>query len=253
MIWGKSKQSESNTEKNILYQMFIINDVYIIPFQAILLYLISEYLHSCLSSSTSKTLYVVLMLPGTIVHEFSHAIVALLMGARIRKFRVIPSGNTLGQVEHTAPKIPVIGNFSISVAPLIGCPAMLVLLSYFLGVYFNYSPGSFDILIEARILFERALSLIMGLDFFNWKTYVFLYLALTLGAGAAPSKTDISSMLPGLIIIIVTILTLNYFGINVPYLNIIFSWLSAALSISIVPLLTITVIVALLRLIAAIK
>ncbi|MEQ9729746.1 MAG: M50 family metallopeptidase [Candidatus Methanoperedens sp.] len=227
--------------------------MYIILLLAIVLYLISEYLHRSLSSSASKTLYVVLMLPGTIVHEFSHALVALLMGARITNFSVIPSGDTLGRVEHTNPKIPVIGNFAISIAPLIGCPAILLLISKYLGIHFNYLPGSFDILTETLSLLEGSLSFIMGLDYLNWKTYVFLYLALALGAGAAPSKKDITYMIPGLIIIVVAILALNYFGINIPYLNIIVSWISVALTIAIIPLLTITAMVAMLRLIAVVK
>src|SRR3989304_9202474 len=101
--------------------------MYIIPLLAIGLYLISEYLHRSLSAA-SKTLYVVLMLPGTVVHECSHAVVAMLMGARITDFSVTPSGNTLGHIEHTAPKIPFIGNAAISMAPLMGCPAILLLI-----------------------------------------------------------------------------------------------------------------------------
>lgn len=227
--------------------------MYIILLLVIALYLISEYLHRSLSSSASRTLYVVLMLPGTIVHEFSHAAIALLMGAKITKFSVLPSGDTLGSVEHTNPKIPVIGNFAISIAPLIGCPAVLLLMSKYLGVHFNYLPGSFDILAETRSLAEGTLSFIGGLDYLNWKTYLFLYLALALGAGAAPSKTDIKSMLPGFVIVLVAIFAINYSGINIPYLDIVFSWLSAALSIALVPLMAMAVIVAMLRLIAVAK
>ncbi len=227
--------------------------MYFIPLQAIGLYLISEYLHRSLSSSVSKTLYVTLMLPGTFIHESSHAVVALLMGASIKNFSVIPSGDTLGRVEHTKPKIPIIGDFAISIAPLIGCPAILFLVSYYLGMHFNYSPSSFNILTETKVLFERTFSFIIGLNYFNWKTYLFLYFALTLGAGAAPSKTDITGMIPSLIIIVIAIFALNYFGINISYLNILFSWLSVALSIAVVPLLTITIIVAILKLIAVVK
>ncbi len=227
-------------------------NMYIIPLLAIALYLISEYLHRSLSSA-SKTLYVVLMLPGTIIHEFSHAVVALLMGARITNFSVMPSGNTLGHIEHTAPKIPLIGNAAISVAPLIGCPAILLLISSYFGVHFNPPPGSFDILIETRFVFDGTLSFITSLDYLNWKTYVFLYLALILGAGAAPSKTDIISMLPGLISIVVAVYALNYFGINILYLYNVFSWISATLSVAIIPLLAVTVIITMLKLIAVVK
>ncbi len=55
------------------------------------------------------------MLPGTIIHEIGHTIVTLLIGASVTKFSVIPSGNTLGHVEHPAPKIPLIGNAAISI------------------------------------------------------------------------------------------------------------------------------------------
>ncbi|MFA4956523.1 MAG: M50 family metallopeptidase [Candidatus Methanoperedens sp.] len=226
--------------------------MYIIPLQAIVLYLISQYLHRSLSSA-SKTLYVVLMLPGTIAHETSHAVVALLMGARITKFSVVPSGDTLGHVEYTAPKIPLVGNAAISIAPLIGCPAILLLISRYFGVHFDFPPASFDIIAESRFLLDGTLSFIAGLDYLNWKTYVFLYLALTLGAGAAPSKTDITSMLPGLIVIVATIYSLNYFGVNIQYLYNVFSWLSAAISVAMIPLLAVTVIVGMLKLIAVVR
>ncbi len=39
-----------------------------------------------------------------------------------------------------------------------------------------------------KYILERILSFIMGLYYLNWKTYVFLCLALAFGAGAAPSK-----------------------------------------------------------------
>jgi len=193
------------------------------------------------------------MLPGTIAHETSHAVVALLMGARITKFSVIPSGDTLGHVEYTAPKIPLIGNAAISIAPLIGCPAILLLISRYFGMHFDFPPAPFDILAESRFLLEGTFSFIIGLDYLNWKTYVFFYFALTLGAGAAPSKTDIISMLPGLIVIIATIYALNYSGVNIQYLYNVFSWLSAAISVAMIPLLAVTIIVGMLKLIAVVR
>jgi hypothetical protein len=224
----------------------------IIPIQAIALYLISQYLHRSLSFA-SRTLYIVLMLPGTIAHETCHAVVALLMGARITKFSVIPSGDALGHVEYTNPKIPVIGNTAISIAPIIGCPAILLLIGRYFEVHFDFPQASFDILAGSRFLLDGTLSFINGLDYLNWKTYVFLYLALTLGAGAAPSKTDIISMLPGLIIIIAAIYSLNYFGVNIQYLYNIFSWLSAAILVAMIPLLAVTIIVGMLKLITVVR
>lgn len=226
--------------------------MYILPLQVIALYVISGYLHRSLASA-SRILYIVLMMPGTIIHEVSHAVIALLMGAHITDFSIMPSGNTLGHVEYTAPKIPLMGNAAISFAPLIGCPALLLLISSTFGVHFDPPPGSFDILIETRFLLDGTFSFITGLDYSNGKTYAFLYLAMTLGAGAAPSKTDIINMLPGLIFIVVTIYVLIYFGISILYLDTIFSWLSAVLTVAMIPLLAVTVIVAMLKLIAVVK
>jgi hypothetical protein len=226
--------------------------MYIIPLQAIVLYLMSQYLHRSLAYG-SKTFYVILMLPGTIAHELSHAVVALLMGSRITKFSVIPSGDTLGHVEYTPPKIPLIGNAAISIAPLIGCPAILLLISSSFVAHFDFPPGSFDILAQTRFLIDGTFYFITGLDYLNWKTYVFLYLALTLGAGAAPSKTDIISMLPGLIIVVVAIYALNYFGVNIQYLYNLLSWLSATLTVAIIPLLGVTAMVAILKLISVVR
>jgi hypothetical protein len=171
------------------------------------------------------------------------------MGARITKFSVIPSGDTLGHVEYTSPKIPLIGNVAISIAPLIGCPAILLLISGYFGVHFYFPPASYDILEGPRFLLDGTLSFITGLDYLNWKTYVFFYLALTLGAGAAPSKTDILSMLPGLIVFVAAIYALNYFDVNIQYLYNVISWLSAAISVAMIPLLAVTIIVGMLRLI----
>ena len=226
--------------------------MYLIPLQAIALYLISQYLHRSLSTA-SRTLYVVLMLPGTVAHETSHAVVALLMGARITKFSIIPSGDTLGHIEHTNPKIPFIGNAAISIAPLIGCPALLLLISGYFGVHFDSLQASSGILAGTRSLIEGTFSFIAGLDYSDWKTYIFLYLALTLGAGAAPSKTDIISMLPGLIVIVAAIYASDYFGFNIQILNNAFFSLSEALSVAIIPLLAVTIIVAMLKLIAIVK
>lgn len=224
----------------------------IIPLQAISLYLISQYLHRSMAFG-SRTIYIVLMLPGTLAHETSHAITALLMGSRITNFSVIPSGDTLGHVAYTPPKIPIIGNAAISIAPLIGCPAILQLISGLFGVHFDIAPASFDILAGSLFLLDGTYSFISGLDYFNWKTYVFLYLALTLGAGAAPSKIDIITMLPGLVLIVAAIYALNYFGVHIQYLYNAFSWLSASLFVAMIPLLAVMIIVGMLRLLARVR
>lgn len=222
--------------------------MYIIALQAIVLYLISGYLHRTLAYG-SRTLYLILMFPGTLAHELSHAVVALLMGSRITDFSVIPHGDTLGYVEYTPPKIPLIGNTAISIAPLIGCPAILLLISSTFGVHFVFPAGSLDINAGIRFLIENTFSFIIGLDYLNWKTYALLYFIITLGAGAAPSKTDILHLFPGLIIIIISIYAMSYFGFNIEFLNNLFSALSSALTVAIIPLMGVTIMIFIIKLI----
>lgn len=38
---------------------------------------------------------------GTVIHELSHAVVAFLTGAKVRKITLVPRGATLGSVEYT--------------------------------------------------------------------------------------------------------------------------------------------------------
>lgn len=69
--------------------------------------------------------------PGVIVHEYSHVLACLLMGARIEKIALFEK--TGGYVRHSIPKIPKwppvvgpsIGMVVISFAPIFGCLAAI--------------------------------------------------------------------------------------------------------------------------------
>jgi len=60
-------------------------------------------------------------------------------------------------------------------------------------------------------------------------------------------------MVPGLIIIVAMIYALNYFGVNIQYLYNVFSGLSAALSVAMIPLVAVTVIIGMLNLISVVR
>jgi len=59
-------------------------------------------------------------------------------------------------------------------------------------------PPQGDLLPE---LWRQSLNLLHGLDPHRWQTYVFLYLALSVGAELAPSATDLRYALPTLILL----------------------------------------------------
>ena len=61
--------------------------------------LLFRALGTALGSSAAWFFANYLTLPGVLHHELSHALAALITGARVRHFSVIPSGNSLGHVE----------------------------------------------------------------------------------------------------------------------------------------------------------
>ena len=72
--------------------------------------------------------YRIFLAPGVIIHEFSHVLVCLITGAKIRKISFFnPKG---GFVIHEKPKIPVLGEIMISLAPIAGGITSIFLLSY---------------------------------------------------------------------------------------------------------------------------
>jgi len=103
-------------------------------------------------------------------------------------FSVIPSG-ILWTCRDAAPKIPFIGNAAIFDRSIDKDVLHTGCLYRLFWSAINFPQGSFDILAETRILMDSNLFSLLRLDYLNWKTYVFLYFALTLGAGSSTQQT----------------------------------------------------------------
>lgn len=154
----------------------------------------------------NKKALLIILAPGVMIHELSHAFSCLIVGAKIKKIKLFSlKGNTLGYVSHTKPKIPILGQFLISIAPLIGCSLFL----YFLAVLtnfptdFNYtlSLKSKDAFTEFFKILKDAIDYISITDLKNWRTWFFLYFALSLSSSIAPSSKDFKNMLPNTLIL----------------------------------------------------
>ena len=151
---------------------------------------------------------------GTPVHELSHAIVSALFGHRIHEVKLFephPEDGVLGYVKYSIPDAPwwrwwlgTIGTFFSGVAPLFGGSLVLLLALRFLA------PGADGIFAEAQ-RYARTLGLAAASDVLpgfvglvrsvytgifsdglaNPRPWVFLYVALAVGAHMAPSPTDL--------------------------------------------------------------
>jgi len=134
-----------------------------------------------------------LMLPGVIHHELSHAVAALLTGARIKGFSITPHGSALGSVEITARGPTILRGLQLSLSAI--APVLFGVLTLY--VMYRIYPNVHTV--PQRVLFwYLAVSILlhMTLSGADWKcfyrgvvgTYVVL-LVVCLVAGLAKSRT----------------------------------------------------------------
>ena len=141
-----------------------------------------------------------ILAPGVVIHELSHAVGCLLVGAKIKEIKLFsPKGDSLGYVSHTKAKIPIIGQLVISIAPLVGCSLFLFFIAFITDFPTDYEYTieltDKDAFIEFFRIIEDGIEFITKSDFTNLKTWVFLYFALSLSANIAPSSKDFKNIL----------------------------------------------------------
>jgi len=186
--------------------------------------------------------------PGIIIHELSHAVGCLLMGAKIGEIKFFTE--TGGHVKHGKPKVPVIGQPVISMAPLFGIPLFLFLLAFIFG-FFNIAwfPNSFPQINSPGSAWDFATIsfIILWQNFWvhhYWWFLIFLYFALSLVTCIAPSGSDFKNCIIGLAVIFGVGL-LFLFGIHAlnantgldwstPVIRFIINWLYYAVGIGLV-------------------
>ena len=155
---------------------------------------------------------------GTAIHETSHAVGCIITGTRITEFRPFSprSDGTLGWVTHTK-RGPVISAI-ISVAPLFGNGAVLYLLgkTLFAGVAEPFlqipeasteSTGAvlanlWQYMIDYG---NHLMAAIKHIDLGDWRSYLFFYLAMSIGSHATPSMVDIKHFVAAMIPIMVVL------------------------------------------------
>jgi len=192
--------------------------VYLLPLliELLALYLLSRTLGKLVASIGSRGLYYFLVLPGTIAHELSHAAAAVLCRERIRRmslFEYSADSMQLGSVEHTVKKdswrylkLPL-----ISLAPLVGCSAVLFWITrlFFAGVVPIEVTG---IEPDLQVVFSSVSAMLWEMDYTLPETWLFLYLALSLSLGAAPSRADIKNCFTSLLVLGAVLALFGYAG-----------------------------------------
>jgi len=130
----------------------------------------------------------------------------------------------LGQVSHEYTRNPI-KKVIISLAPFFGVSFFILILvklllpdlyaSHISGFKLNFNDLllnkflsiSSDYLHEYYFYYQ---ALWQNLDFSSWRTYLFIYLALSLGSHIAPSKTDLRYTFEGVGILLVIFIILYF-------------------------------------------
>lgn len=148
------------------------------------------------SQHSSIIIWSIIYLPGTIVHEVSHFLVAALTGARTGKIEIFPeyledeSHVALGSVQ--TQKLNPIQGFLVGIAPFISGMALLIWLASLLQVSFT----------------DRNI----------WLMILEGYFFFTIANSFIPSWSDIKQTLPFVIVSLLIALLAWFFGFQI-FLN----------------------------------
>lgn len=168
---------------------------------------------------------------GTAVHETGHALFCVLFGHKINEMKLfsIDSYNgSLGYVNHSYNPDSLfqrIGNFFIGIGPiLLGTIVIYYLSRYFLGEQMFFSSQnstidfhSFSTLNSIGIFFSNIFHSAVAIFPFifsfenltNWKFYLFIYLAFSIGSSITLSGADIEGAIHGFVTMFVALFLLN--------------------------------------------
>ncbi|MDD4062399.1 MAG: hypothetical protein PHV25_01280 [Candidatus Pacebacteria bacterium] len=151
--------------------------------------------------------YQLWLFPGVIVHEFSHAVGCVLVGAKIEEISLFSQKGSY--VKHRQPKIPFVGDVVISFAPIVGGIAFLWCSAGFLGIKLF---SSFDNILDLVNDFW-----VFSIDNWReWTFWIFVYLLISVLISLAPSKQDFKNSAISLLVVLAfmfLLFKLGYFEI----------------------------------------
>lgn len=174
---------------------------------------------------------------GTPVHEFSHAITALIFGHKITDIKLFQRPDrdgVMGYVNHAYNAKNVyhqVGNFFIGIAPIFG--GLLVIMALMGVLLPQLLESLMAVMTQAMVVESLSLSgfagvfsaywellklLFAGDNFHNLGFYLFLFLAACISAHISLSPADIKGAFKGLTFIFMILLILNVIGLSQPIL-----------------------------------
>ncbi len=157
---------------------------------------------------------------GTSVHEFGHAIFAIIFAHKVSEIKLFKptSGKSLGQVKHSYTKgnpYQTIGNFFIGIGPILLGTLLLWLVTWFLfGLNIFQIAEKHNVVFTSKLfqsftaLKNAALNIGQGVwETFRfilansnwWKLALFFYLFYAIGSSISLSSSDIKGAFRGFV------------------------------------------------------
>lgn len=172
--------------------------------------LLSQGITRMVTSATNGFVFRLLVFPGVLVHELSHYVACKLTGAPVEKMQLfgrLPSedGKRVygGYVMHGPSKLPIVGDFLISFAPVFGGLTLIHLFTVLAGdpLGLDHSPAeavsddaspqhNIQSAIWGMVYLMGRLPIRIYENFGNWIFWVYLYLTASLAVTLAPSRQD---------------------------------------------------------------
>lgn len=183
-----------------------------IPLLFSLQILMNDFIELYLMAKMDAGWFRLLIAPGTILHELSHAAAAKIMGCKVTGvslFSFDAKKSTLGEVEYEQPQdsFAVVRSFVVGFAPFFGCGIVLIALLNLTASYYSdqvltpaaIDAGSFESMLDSIYL--------IGSLFYRQFSYLaadpviplLLYLQTCVGLGAAASSVDLKGSFSSLV------------------------------------------------------
>lgn len=166
----------------------------------------------------------IFLLPGTVVHELSHALLCLATGTTIKELNLFSSKSS--GIKYDKPRIPGIFDFVITAAPIFGCAAFIIFLPKIFSnpVHFNTSyPQEFHSTLNGVVssiqhLYDTVLTNFIALKeqlrINNIHHILFLLAIIIFTVSMAPQKQDIKYLIIGFVILPAIFFLLEKFGVH---------------------------------------
>lgn len=152
-----------------------------------------------------RAFYYVIRFPGVVIHECSHILGCLLVGAKIKKVVLFSKGG--GSVTYTPSQIPYLGDVIVCTAPFFIIPLTLAGITWIFGTYLGCTiplePFTLDPQGMITDLSSRIFSIFTENLYYQFNGWFLLYLYLTtsLVLSLAPSTQDLKNAAAGICIL----------------------------------------------------